>query len=174
MPHMAGFDGEFVRDTLPRFRFLSKVDAPCAFLMLRKQCRPASNNCRALSHTRLKINGSHMLNHRSARLLWAKAAGDILTTLPGAGVDQPPFCIAALLQPPAQIRRHAWIESAEPLYIPRSTKYFIATPDGKAPFGRCPTDLSVIGDHIKAAIFAHTRKVRTQGRLEMAQNDLSS
>src|SRR5579859_5572318 len=111
-----------------------------------------------------------MLDDGASCLLSTEACGDILAAFPGAGVAQPALGIAALLQPPAQVSRRAGIEAAQPVSVAGSAKYLIATPEREAPFRRGATNLPVVGDHIKAAVLAHTGQVRARRRLEMSQN----
>src|ERR1700694_5819479 len=111
-----------------------------------------------------------MLDDGASRLLRPEARGYILPAFPRAGVAQPALCIAAILQPPAQVCRRARIQVAQPLPVASPTKYLVATPERETPFRGCTTNLPVVSNHVKAAVLAHTWQIRARRRLEMAQN----
>ncbi len=100
-----------------------------------------------------------MLDDGATGLLGAKATGDILATLPGAGVDQPAFGIPAMVQPPAQIGCRFRVEATQPVQVTCPAHDVVATPHRKTPLGSGAAYLPVIGDHIVAAILAHTGQI---------------
>src|ERR1700694_4669486 len=108
-----------------------------------------------------------MLDDGAPRLLRPEARGYILPAFPRAGVAQPAFCIAAILQPPAQVGRRAWIEVAQPLPVASPAKDLVAAPERETPFRGCATNLPVVSNHVKAAVLAHARQIRARRRLEM-------
>ena len=79
--------------------------------------RPASQDFGSLGHTGLQVHRTHVLNDGAASLLWPKATGDILATLPGTGIDQPAFSIPTMVEPPAQVGCSFGIETAQPVQI---------------------------------------------------------
>ena len=176
LPHQPCLHSKLVGDLLPPCSFSSKIDGSLdgrhSRLFLSKKLCPAGQYLRTLRHTCLQVHRTDVLDDGATGLLRPKAAGDILSTFPGTGINGPAFGIPAMLQPPAQIGRSFRIEAAQPEQVARPTHYLVATPQRETPLGCGSADLPVIGHHIIAAIFAHAGEVRMRGRLEMREDDL--
>src|SRR5579859_341462 len=82
-PHKARFRRELIGDLLPESD-ISKiwVGKRCIGVRRRKQLGPRSQNRCTLSDAGLKINRTEMLDDGAARLLRAKAVGDVLPAFP--------------------------------------------------------------------------------------------
>src|SRR5256884_751675 len=175
LPHQPRLHGKLVGDLLPPCSFGSKVDGSLdgrhSRLFLSKKLCPAGQYLRTLRHTCLQVHRTDVLDDGATGLLRTKAAGDILSTFPGTGINGPAFGIPAMLQPPAEIGRSFRIEAAQPEQVALPTHYLVATPQREAPLGCGAADLPVVGDHVVAAILTYTGQVRMRGRLEMPQDD---
>src|SRR5207247_4190423 len=162
---------ELIGDVLPPCSFSSEVygrlDGGYVCLVLSKKGCPAGEDGCALDHAGLQVHWAHMLNDRAAGLLWTKAAGDILPTLPGTSIDRPSFRISTILQPPTQVGCGFRIEPAQPVQITRSAHNLVATPKGKTPGRGGAANPSIIGNHVIAPILAHAGKIRMGSRLKM-------
>src|SRR5207253_2362308 len=105
---------------------------------------------RTLRHTCLQVHRMDVLDDGATGLLRPKAAGDILSTFPGTGINEPAFAIPAMLQPPAEIGRSFRIEAAQPEQVARPTHYLVATPYAASPNRRLSRAASARASHLKA------------------------
>ena len=60
------------------------------------------------------------------------------------------------------------------MQVTSAPEELVTAPEGKAPLRSGTADLPIVGDHVIAAVLAHTGELRVRRRCEMTEDDFGS